>query len=84
MSDQREPLTIQAPVEGQLMPLSAVNDGVFSAGMAGTGFAIEPGGSQVCAPVAGTVTLITPTKHAVGLRPTTGMDVPVHVWIYTV
>ncbi|WP_318765314.1 glucose PTS transporter subunit IIA [Lactiplantibacillus carotarum] len=84
MSDQREPLTIQAPVEGQLMPLSAVNDGVFSAGMAGTGFAIEPGGSQVCAPVAGTVTLITPTKHAVGLRTNTGMDVLVHVGIDTV
>ena len=43
------------PVAGQLVPLESVHDPVFSQGMMGQGFGIEPTDGQVVAPISGTM-----------------------------
>lgn len=72
-----------APLAGKVIPLSEVDDGVFSAGMVGEGFAIEPSGNQVFAPADCTVQMVFETKHAVGLV-VGDMELIIHVGIDTV
>ncbi|WP_026828413.1 beta-glucoside-specific PTS transporter subunit IIABC [Exiguobacterium artemiae] len=76
--------TIQAPLAGQVVPLSDVPDEVFASGAMGQGVAIRPTGNTVVAPFAGTVVMIAPTKHTIGLRSTSGVEVLIHVGLETV
>ena len=76
--------TLCAPVAGQLNELKAMDDPVFSKGLMGVGFAIEPVAGQVYAPVSGQVTMVAETKHAVGLRTATGLEVLIHLGLDTV
>ena len=76
--------TIQAPLAGQVVPLSDVPDEVFASGAMGQGVAIRPTVNTVVAPFTGTVVMIAPTKHAIGLRSTSGVEVLIHVGLETV
>lgn len=62
-----ETVDISSPLAGQVIPLSDIEDEVFSSGMLGEGIAIEPSSGQVVSPVDGTVTSVFPTKHALGI-----------------
>ena len=75
---------IYSPCSGQVKKLSQVNDAVFSKGLAGEGFAVLPEGNIVASPVDGTVAMIFPTKHAIGLTDADGKDYIVHIGIDTV
>ena len=77
-------LTICAPLAGRVMPLEQVGDGVFSAGIVGQGFAIEPTGNQLFAPCACTVNMVFETGHAIGLTAENGAELLIHVGIDTV
>ena len=50
-----------AVVSGKIVPLTAVNDDVFSKGMMGTGVAIVPDDDVIVAPCDGEVTMLFPT-----------------------
>ncbi|MGE6555576.1 beta-glucoside-specific PTS transporter subunit IIABC [Exiguobacterium artemiae] len=76
--------TIQAPLAGQVVPLSDVPDEVFASGAMGQGVAIRPTGNTVVAPFTGSIVMIAPTKHAIGLRSTSGVEVLIHVGLETV
>lgn len=71
-------------MNGTICPLSEVNDPVFSAGMAGKGIAILPEEGKVYAPIAGTVSMIFPTHHAIGLTTRDLHEVILHIGIDTV
>lgn len=73
-----------APLTGKLLPISEVPDQVFSQKMMGDGFAIEPSEGIVVAPVDGEIVNLFPTKHAIGIRSTTGQELLIHVGIDTV
>lgn len=73
-----------APCDGWLMPLSDVDDAVFSTGLAGPGLAIEPLDQALYAPVDGVVVLMGSAKHALTLRLAGGVDILMHVGIDTV
>ncbi|MFY0762375.1 beta-glucoside-specific PTS transporter subunit IIABC [Metabacillus dongyingensis] len=75
---------IQAPLIGKVVPLSEVPDEVFSSGMMGEGFAIVPSDNKVYGPFDGTVVMVAPTKHAIGLRSKTGVELLVHIGLETV
>lgn len=77
---------VAAPVEGKLIDLSDVNDEVFSQRMMGDGFAIVPSASstEIVSPIDGEVTMIPDTKHAVGLKNESGLEVLVHIGLDTV
>lgn len=73
-----------APVNGEVIPLEEIGDGVFSAGVLGQGCGIRPKEGRVCAPFDGTVILVADTKHAIGLKGDNGMEVMIHVGLDTV
>lgn len=56
-------LKVISPVKGDLIPITDVNDDVFSTKMLGDGFAIEPIDGAVVAPLSGKITTLFPTKH---------------------
>jgi PTS system beta-glucosides-specific IIC component len=73
-----------SPMTGVVVPLADVDDSVFSAGIIGEGVAIRPTDGAVRSPIAGTVTVLMDSKHAVGIRGDDGIEVLVHVGIDTV
>lgn len=73
-----------SPMQGKLMPLSEVEDQVFSQGLMGDGFAVELTDGQVVAPFSGEVVMTFPTKHAYGLRREDGLEVLIHIGMDTV
>lgn len=76
--------TIASPIEGEIKPITSVQDDVFSREVIGKSIAIEPTGNKIYAPVTGTVTSVFPTKHAVGITGDEGVEVLIHVGIDTV
>lgn len=75
---------IFAPVNGEFIPITDVDDPVFSQKLMGDGFAVKPTDGQVYAPVFGKVTNIFDTKHAIGLLTEGGVEVLVHIGLDTV
>ena len=73
-----------SPMQGRLMPLTEVEDQVFSQGLMGDGFAVELKDGQVLAPFSGEVVMTFPTKHAYGLRREDGLEVLIHIGMDTV
>ncbi|PAD21176.1 beta-glucoside-specific PTS transporter subunit IIABC [Terribacillus saccharophilus] len=75
---------VHAPLSGKLLALEEVPDEVFSSGAMGKGLAIEPSENKVYAPFDGTIVMLAPTKHAIGLRSKSGAEVLIHVGLDTV
>ncbi|BDZ31881.1 glucose PTS transporter subunit IIA [Lactiplantibacillus sp. WILCCON 0030] len=84
MAAKLKQTTVTAPVAGELVPLSVIHDPVFSKGLMGKGFGIEPSDGKISAPVSGAITMIASTKHAIGVKTADGMEVLVHMGIDTV
>lgn len=83
-SPKRQTVSVASPMAGKLVDLSQVPDKTFSERMVGDGFAVVPQDGKVLSPVDGKVTLIFPTKHALGIVSDQGVEVLVHVGIDTV
>lgn len=75
---------IAAPLSGKLMALSEVPDDVFRAGAMGQGVAVEPSSNEVVSPADGKIVFIAPSKHAVGVRTNSGVELLIHVGSETV
>ncbi|MBR4162376.1 MAG: PTS glucose transporter subunit IIA, partial [Solobacterium sp.] len=76
--------TVTQPVAGKMIPASEIADPMFAAETMGPSIGIIPEGETVYAPFDGEVTMIFPTKHAVGLTSNDGIEVLIHVGIDTV
>lgn len=75
----------KAFLTGKVIPLKEVNDGVFSEGVMGDGFAIIPENETLYSPVDAEVSvLMEGSRHAVGLTMANGMEVLLHIGIDTV
>lgn len=74
----------KAPVAGTMIPITEVEDTVFSQKMVGDGFAIIPAENKIRAPWSGTVQACFPTKHAVGIVTDDGTEILLHIGIDTV
>lgn len=75
---------LYAVANGKVIPISDVQDDVFSAKMMGDGFAVIPSDGEVYTPVAGKITSIFPTKHALGIQTESGIEVLLHMGLDTV
>ena len=73
-----------SPLAGQVKPLSQATDPVFSSGVMGQGVVIEPSQGELVSPVNGTVTVLFPTKHAVGIVSEEGVELLMHIGMDTV
>lgn len=74
----------EMPIAGELLPLSEVPDQAFSTEMMGPGFGILPHNGEIYAPFDGQIVMVFPTKHAIGLKSDTGVEVLIHVGLDTV
>lgn len=75
---------VYSVADGQVIYIEDVKDPVFSQKMMGDGFAVEPENGKIVSPVAGKVSSIFPTKHALGLVSDNGLEVLVHIGLDTV
>ncbi|OKL35433.1 PTS sugar transporter subunit IIA [Domibacillus mangrovi] len=72
------------PIEGDIIPITEVEDPVFSEKMMGDGFAIVPTKGLVVSPVDGVIMNVFPTKHAIGIKSKQGHEILIHVGLETV
>ena len=79
-----ESAEVISPLAGQVKPLSQATDPVFSSGVMGQGVVIEPSQGELVSPVNGTVTVLFPTKHAVGIVSEEGVEMLMHIGMDTV
>lgn len=75
---------VYAPMNGQLVSLDTVDDNVFSSKMMGDGVAIQPTNGKIAAPFDGKVVTVFPTKHAIGLKSNSGIELMIHIGLNTV
>lgn len=76
---------LKAFATGDVIALKEVNDGVFSAGTMGEGFAIIPENETIYAPADATVSLLMQeSRHACGLKLANGAEILLHIGIDTV
>lgn len=75
---------LASPMIGKVVKLDDVPDEVFASGAMGAGIAIDPTDGIVVAPANAEVTLLFPTKHAIGLKTEDGLELLIHVGMDTV
>jgi glucose-specific phosphotransferase system IIA component len=75
---------IVSPGKGILKSITDVKDEVFSSKVLGDGFIVEPTAGEVYSPVDGVVEATFPTKHAIGIKCSNGMEILVHIGVDTV
>lgn len=71
-------------VAGELVQLSEINDQAFSTGALGKGIGIIPTSNEIYSPIDGEITVVFPTKHAIGIKGNNGEEVLIHIGIDTV
>ena len=76
--------TLYLPIEGEVIALADIADGVFSEGVLGQGCGIRPKEEKVFAPASGEITVVAETKHAIGMTTEDGAEVLIHVGLDTV
>ena len=77
-------IRLDSPLEGELIPLSDVQDPVFGSGAMGRGAAVKNPKGKVYAPFDGEITVFFETKHAIGMKSTDGVEILIHVGMDTV
>ncbi|WP_099467107.1 PTS sugar transporter subunit IIA [Konateibacter massiliensis] len=84
IAENTEKNCIYAPIEGEIIPLAEIADGVFSEGILGNGCGIKPAEGKMYAPFDGEVIQVADTKHAIGLLGKDGIELLIHVGMDTV
>ncbi|RDY26225.1 PTS glucose transporter subunit IIA [Romboutsia weinsteinii] len=77
--------SLSAFTSGRVIPIEELKDGVFSSKVLGDGLAIYSENDEVVSPGDGeVVTVMNTTKHAVGIKMKSGVEILLHVGIDTV
>lgn len=77
-------ISLATPVEGEVIPLSEMNDDVFAEELMGKGMAVIPTVGKVFAPFDCTVESLFKTNHAIGLKDENGVELLIHIGVDTV
>lgn len=77
-------ISIDNPINGEILNISQVPDEAFASKALGDGFAIYPHDNKVYSPIDGVVKVLFPTKHAIAIRNEHGLEILVHIGIDTV
>lgn len=77
-------LSVVSPLSGLAKPLDQASDPVFSQGIMGKGVVIDPSDGELVSPVDATVSVLFPTKHAIGLLTSEGVEFLIHIGMDTV
>ena len=82
--EEKKDLVLVSPVNGELLDIANVPDEVFAQKMMGDGFAIKSNDGLVVSPVDAEVQLVFETKHAIGLKTESGLEMLIHFGVDTV
>ena len=87
--DEISPVSIESVelkniVDGEVVDISESCDNIFAQKMMGDGLMIKPQHGLICSPCDAVVTMIFPTKHAIGLRLNNGCEILLHFGVNTV
>lgn len=75
---------ICSPLNGKIKELELVDDVAFSNKMLGDGIVIIPSTGELFAPIDAKISMLFPTKHAIGLITDEGIELLIHIGIDTV
>lgn len=75
---------ILAPQNGKIVPISEIQDPVFSGRILGDGVGIIPSENRVLSPISGTIVQIAETFHAICIQGDSGIEILVHLGLDTV
>lgn len=84
LKKKNKDIEVLACVDGVLIPLKDVKDEAFRSGAIGRGVGIKPTSSKIYSPLDGTIKMIFPTNHAVGMETEEGLEFIIHIGIDTV
>ena len=77
-------LIVRAPLWGSVIAIERVNDPVFAEKVLGDGCAILPDRGKIYAPMDGEITSVAETRHAYGIRSSSGVELLIHIGLETV
>lgn len=75
---------VRSPLTGEVVDLKDVPDEVFASGVAGQGIAVKPSVGEVKAPCNGVISVLFPSKHAIGIAAEDGTERLIHIGLNTV
>lgn len=78
------PEDLYSPMKGEVLPIEKSNDAAFASKAMGDGVAINPEEGVIYAPADGKISLVFPTKHAIGITLPSGAELLIHAGIDTV
>lgn len=79
------PKELVAFLDGKVIPVKEVGDGVFSEGIMGDGIAIIPENEVLVSPVAGEIAVtMDDSRHACAIKADNGMEILLHIGLDTV
>lgn len=81
---KRKKTTIFSPMNGSIKSIEYTPDPVFSQKMMGDGIVVFPTDGIVAAPFDGKITMVSPNKHALGLKSDDGIELLIHYGLDTV
>lgn len=84
MKHDVDTVQLVAPVTGNVVSIESVKDEVFSKKLMGDGLGIQPSEGKIVSPIKGEVVLVANTKHAIGFKNDSGVELLVHFGIDTV
>ena len=77
-------IVLSSPLTGVSKDLSETPDEAFAGKMMGDGAVVIPTDGNVVAPADAEIAFVFPSKHAIGLRTTDGLELLIHIGIDTV
>lgn len=77
-------IPIYAVATGKLIELAEVSDEMFSQKLMGDGLAVLPTSGNISSPIEGVVMSVFPTKHAITLQTSEGLECLIHMGVDTV
>lgn len=80
---KRKKVKIVSPLHGRSICLEEVEDPVFANHLVGEGIAIIPSDDRLYTPADGEISVIAKTKHAIGLKLESGIELLIHIGIHT-
>ena len=75
---------LYSPAKGEVLPIDQAADPAFASKAMGNGVAVNPEEGTIFAPADGKISLVFPTKHAIGITLDSGAELLIHAGIDTV
>lgn len=76
--------TLYSVCDGEIIPISLIDDEAISQGFLGQGYGVRPKSDHILSPADGTVISVSDTKHAYTLSTEDGVEILIHIGIDTV